>query len=200
MVVHCQTVSWSRFFRIPRHHGGDLGRAQRQSVIAEIDGSYASCVSSAVQHEGEHYDVEAVLGEKIGPGMHECLIQRVDYDEPTWTTAQDCSCKKLIAKFRASRAGRALDGHTTNERPRDRRSSDDRVRQNSSKGEETRISKGEIPPGHNTRSGKFRKDYIPGDEPAVKRRPDHDEISESEEIETVLPRNLRANNARFSLP
>ena len=51
--------------------------------------------------DDKEYEVERIVGEKIGKGVHEYLIQWVGYDELNWISANDCFCPDLIAEFRS---------------------------------------------------------------------------------------------------
>ncbi|KAK0110989.1 hypothetical protein ONS95_001370 [Cadophora gregata] len=51
--------------------------------------------------EEKEYDVEAIDGERIAPGVHEYWIRWVGYLERTWTASTDCFCPDLIADLRA---------------------------------------------------------------------------------------------------
>ncbi|KAF8860027.1 hypothetical protein BDZ45DRAFT_342029 [Acephala macrosclerotiorum] len=71
---------------------------------SDFSNDFNSCpttVDDVPQDEGEVYDVERVLGEKVGPRIHNFLIQWVGYDEQSWIPAEDCFCDELIAAFRA---------------------------------------------------------------------------------------------------
>jgi hypothetical protein len=53
------------------------------------------------ESEGEDYEVERVIAEKTGHGVHEYLIGWVGYDELSWIPASNCDCEDLTAEFRA---------------------------------------------------------------------------------------------------
>jgi hypothetical protein len=53
-----------------------------------------------LQDEGEHYEVEKIIGEATGEGRHEYLVQWVGYQELDWIPAEDCFCPEKIAEFR----------------------------------------------------------------------------------------------------
>jgi len=48
----------------------------------------------------KHYDVLKIVGEKIGPNVHEFLVKWMDYDEVNWISDDDCFCPDLIEEFR----------------------------------------------------------------------------------------------------
>lgn len=52
--------------------------------------------------DGEDYEVERVIAERKGLGVHDFLLKWLGYEELSWIRASNCRhCKELIADFRA---------------------------------------------------------------------------------------------------
>jgi hypothetical protein len=78
-----------------------------RDITASVENDAASHTTvSAESHdtrdEGQEYDVERIVGEKIAPGIHEFLIEWVGYTKLDWIPAEDCFCPDKISEFRAA--------------------------------------------------------------------------------------------------
>ncbi|CZR69859.1 uncharacterized protein PAC_19759 [Phialocephala subalpina] len=162
-----------------------------RSDFSDESESCPTTVDDLPQDEGEVYDVERVLGEKIGPGIHEFLIQWTGYDEQSWVPAEDCFCDELVTAFRAVPRTKTIEmawieQETVVARP---------TRRDTGAKSKTKVSSKTLPP-----PVRRIRDLITGrlqrlPTPAL---PPHSASDADREETPALPRYARANTARFS--
>jgi hypothetical protein len=78
-----------------------------RDITASVENDAAShttvsAESDDTRDEGQEYDVERIVGEKIAPGIHEFLIEWVGYTKLDWIPAEDCFCPDKISEFWAA--------------------------------------------------------------------------------------------------
>ena len=84
-----------------------LPSTQNRDATTSVDDDIASHItvsadSNDTRDEGQEYDVERIVGEKIAPRVHEFLIEWVGYAKLDWIPAEDCFCLDKISEFRAT--------------------------------------------------------------------------------------------------